>query len=65
MRVDVWGIITKQERELNSIEKLRRLRLIGRGANVVFFITYYKVSNAVLRVLLKAHIRFQSFLRSS
>jgi hypothetical protein len=64
MRVDVWKIVTKQERELNSIEKLWRLRLIERNANVAFFMTYYKVSNAVLKKLLKAHVRFQSLLRT-
>ena len=63
MCVNVWNVITKQERELNSIEKLWRLRLIRRSVNVAFFMTYYKVSNAVLKTLLKAHIRFQSLLR--
>jgi hypothetical protein len=63
MGVNVWNIITEQERELNSIEKLWRLGLIRRSANVAFFMTYFKVSNAVLKTLLKAHIRFKSLLR--
>lgn len=63
MGVNVWNIITEQERELNSIEKLWRLRLIRRSANVAFFMAYFKVSNAVLKTLLKAHVRFKSLLR--
>ena len=62
MRVDVWKIVTKQERELNAIEKLWRLGLIKRNANMAFFLTYYKVSNAVLKKLLKAQVYFQSLL---
>jgi hypothetical protein len=63
MGVNVWNIVAKQERELNSIQKLWRLRLIKRSANVAFFMTYYKVSNAMLKILLKAHVRSQSLLR--
>jgi hypothetical protein len=62
MYVDVWGVIAKQERELTSIEKLWRLKLIKRSAYVAFLVTFYKVSNAVLKVLLKAQVRIQALL---
>jgi len=62
MYVDVWSVVAKQERELNSIEKLWRLKLIRRSADVTFFVTYFKISNAVLKVLLKVQVRFQALL---
>jgi len=62
MYVDVWGVVAKQERELNSIEKLWRLRLIRRSADVAFFVAYYRISNFVFKTLLKAQVRFQALL---
>jgi len=62
MYVDVWNVIAKQERELNSIEKLWRLKLITRSADVALLVAYYKISNALLKTLLKAKVRFQVLL---
>jgi len=62
MYVDVWSVVAKQEREINSIEKLCKLKLIKTSPNVAFFVTYFKLSNAVLKVLLKAKVRLQALL---
>jgi len=62
MYVDVWSVVAKQERELASIEKLWRLRLITWRADVALLVSYYRVSNAVLKGLLKAQVRLQALL---
>jgi hypothetical protein len=62
MYVDVWTVIAKQERELNSISKLWKLKLITPRPHVAFFLTYLKVSNTVLKAGLKAKIRLQALL---
>jgi len=62
MYVDVWNVIAKQERELNSIKKLWKLKLITPSADVAFFIAYFKVSNTVLKMLLKAKVRLKALL---
>jgi len=62
MYVDVWNVIAKQERELNSIQKLWKLKLITPNTKVAFLIAYYKVSNTVLKTLLKTEVRLQAFL---
>lgn len=62
MYVDVWSVVAKQERELSSIMKLCKLKLINPSPNVAFFVAYYRVSNAVLKVLLKAEVRLQALL---
>jgi len=63
MYVDVWNVIAKQERELNSIRKLWKLKLITPSLEVALFLAYYKVSNTVLKMLLKTKVRLQAFLR--
>ena len=62
MYVDVWSVVAKQERELNSIEKLCKLKLIKPSPDVAFFVTYYRISNAVLKAWLKTKIRLQALL---
>jgi len=63
MYVDVWNVIAKQERELNSIQKLWKLKLITRSADVAILMAYFKVSNTALKMLLKTKIRLQALLR--
>jgi len=63
MYVDVWSIIANQERQLSSVEKLSKMKLIKRSPHVTFFLTYFKVSNAVLKTLLKTKIRLQALLK--
>lgn len=63
MYVDVWNVIAKQERELDSIRKLWKMKLITPSAEVAFFLAYYKVSNTILKTLLKTKVRLQALLR--
>jgi len=63
MYVDVWNVIAKQERELNSVQKLWKLKLITPNPNVAVLLAYYKVSNTVLKTLLKTRVRLQALLR--
>lgn len=63
MYVDVWNVIAKQERELNSIQKLWKLKLITPSPHMAFFLAYFKVSNIVLKTLLKTKVRLQAFLK--
>jgi len=65
MYIDVWNVIAKQERELNCIRKLWKLKLITPSLKVAFFMAYYKVSNTVLKTLLKTKVRLQALLRES
>jgi hypothetical protein len=63
MYVDVWSVIANQEQQLSSVEKLSKMKLIKRSPHVTFFLTYFKVSNAVLKTLLKTKIRLQALLK--
>jgi len=63
MHVNIWNVIAKQERELNSIQKLLKLKLITPSPHIALVLAYYKVSNTVLKTLLKTKIRLQVLLR--
>ncbi len=63
MSVNVWNIIANQERQVSSVEKLTKLKLVKPSPHVTFFLTYYKISNTVLKTLLKTKIRLQALLR--
>ncbi len=63
MGLNIWNVVAMQERELTSIQKLWRMRLIRRSANVAFLVTYSKLSNAVLKAVMKAHVHSVSLLR--
>jgi len=63
MSVDVWSVIAKQERELSSVQKLWKLKLIKLGTDVAVLLAYYKVSNTVLKTVLKTKVRLQALLR--
>ncbi len=63
MGVNMWNVVSMQEREIHSIQQLRRLRLIKRSANVTFFLAYFRVSNALLKTVMKAHAHSLSLLR--
>jgi hypothetical protein len=63
MYVDVWSIIANQERQVSSVEKLSKMKLVKPSPRATFFLTYFKVSNAVLKMLLKTKIRLQALLK--
>lgn len=60
--VDVWSIVALQERQVRSIEKLWKLNLIERSPKLTLLMAYYKVSNSMLKSLLKMKVRLQAFL---
>jgi len=63
MYEDIWNVIAKQERELVSVQKLWKLKLITPSTKMAFLMAYYKVSNTVLKTLLKTKVRLQALLR--
>ncbi len=60
----VWNKIANQERQVSSIEKLKRLKLVKTSPHTTLLLTYLKASNAVLKALLKTKIRLQALLRT-
>jgi len=63
MYVDVWNVVARQQRQINSVQKLWKLKLIAPSPKVVFFIAYYKVSNTILKIVLKTRVRLQALIR--
>ncbi len=60
--VDVWTIVALRERQIRSVEKLWKLKLIERSSMLSLHLAYYKVSNSVLKSLLKMDIKLHAFL---
>ncbi len=60
--MDVWSIVALQERQIRSIEKLWKLNLIERSPKLTLHVAYYRVSNAILKSLLKMKVRLYAFL---
>jgi len=63
MYVDVWLHVARRERKVNHIEKLWKLKLIKRSPTLTLLVAYYKVSNAVLKQLLKAKVYLTALLK--
>jgi len=57
MYVDVWTHVARHEREIIKIENLWKLKLVKPSPKLTLLITYYKISNATLKQLLKAKVR--------
>jgi len=62
MFVDVWSVVAFQERQVRSIEKLWRLKLIERSSKLSLVVAYYRVTNTILKTLLKTEVRLHAFL---
>jgi len=62
MYVDVWSHVARRQREINHIEELSKLKLIEWSPTLKLLVTYYKVSNAILKQLLKAKVRLTALL---
>ena len=60
--VDVWSIVALQERQIRSVEKLWKLNLIERSPKLTLHVAYYRVSNSILKSLLKTKVRLHAFL---
>jgi hypothetical protein len=61
--IDVWNIVALQERQVRSIEKLWKLNLIERSLKLSLMVAYFKVSNSILKSMLKMKVRLQAFIR--
>jgi len=62
MYVDVWSHVARRQREINHIEELSKLKLIKWSPTLKLLVAYYKVSNAILKQLLKAKVRLTALL---
>jgi len=63
MYMDVWSIVAVRQRRVNQIEKLCNMKLIKRSPKLTLLVAYYKVSNAILKQLLKTKIQTTALLR--
>ncbi len=59
--VDVWSIVALHERQIQSIEKLWKLNLIERSSMITLHVAYFRVSNSILKSLLKMKVRLHAF----
>ena len=57
---EVWCHIALQEREVKAVEKLGGLNLIPRSTRLSLQIAYLKVSNRILKALLKTKVRLKA-----
>lgn len=62
MYVDVWTHVAQRQREVMKVEKLWKMKLIKRSPTLILFVAYYKVTNAILKQLLKTKVYFTAFL---
>jgi hypothetical protein len=62
MYVDVWAHVARRQIQVIKVEKLWKMKLVKRSPTLVLLVTYYKVTNAVLKQLLKAQVYFEAFL---
>jgi len=63
VNVDVWSHVARHERRVNQIEKLLKLRLIERSPRLTLLVAYYRVSNTILKQLLKIKVRLTALFR--
>ncbi len=59
--VDFWSIVSLHERQIQSIEKLWKLNLIERSSMITLHVAYFRVSNSILKSLLKMKVRLHAF----
>jgi len=53
INMDVWSQIALHQKEINSIEQLWKLKLIGKNPALIFLVAYFKARNAILKHSLK------------
>ena len=58
--VDVWSTVALQERQVRSIEKLWKLKLIERSPKLILHVAYYRVINRMLKSLLKMKVKLHA-----
>ncbi len=63
MYVDVWTIVARRQRNADQIDKLCKMKLIKRSPKLTLLVAYYRVSNAILKQLLKTKVQVTALLR--
>ncbi len=63
MYVDVWSTIALRQRQSDEIEKLCRMKLIKRSPKLTLLVAYYRVSNVILKQLMKTKVQVTSLPR--
>ncbi len=63
MYVDVWTIVARRQRHVDQIDKLCKMKLIKRSPKLTLLVAYYRVSNAILKQLLKTKVQVTALLR--
>jgi len=49
----IQDVVSVNEKKLETVQKLLKLKLIARGMGLTVLIVYYKVCNTLLRIALK------------
>jgi len=65
MYLDFAAYVAGREREIDSVEKLCKLKLIKRSPSLMLRMAYYKVSKAGIKKALKAKSYTVALFRSS
>jgi len=63
MYVDVWSAVARRQIKADKIETLWKTKLIKRSPELMLLVAYYRVSNAIVKQLLKAKVQVTSLLR--
>ncbi len=62
MHVDVGVHIAQRQRTADAIEKLWKTKLVAKTPELILRVAYYKVTNAVLKEVLKVKMRVAALL---
>lgn len=62
MHVDVWSHVAQRQLKVDAVEKLWKVRLVAKRPGLIALVTYYKVTNAVLKEALNAKVRVTALL---
>lgn len=63
MYVDVWSAVAQRQRKADKIETLWKMKLIKRSPKLTLLVAYYRVSNAIVKQLLKTKVQVTALLR--
>jgi hypothetical protein len=63
MYVDVWSAVARRQVKVDKIETLWKTKLIKRSPKLTLLVAYYKVSNAMIKHLMKTKVQVTALLR--
>lgn len=61
--MDVWSTIARRQVKVDTVETLWKTKLIKRSPKLTLLVAYYKVSNAMLKHLMKTKVQVTALLR--